>query len=625
MTLTAPGRPWRAPVLLLAPFAATALTLLLSGAPAWALPLDTSRQTSSVTVSARAHRLDTSRQTSNVTVSALAHPLDVSRQASGVIVSARAHRLGVSRQASNVIVSALAHRLDVSRQASYVTVSALAHPLDISRQTSYVTVAADAVTVEVDLAAGVLVAPDFIAALDSDGDKNFSETEGRAYATAMLAQLTLRVDDVAVPLTLSSVELPTFVQTRAGYGILHVTASAPLASAAGDHRLFYRNDFTPLKPQFESAVLTPKKSTITVGVQHRDEDQRQVETVFTVHGDTAPVASAPAAADDGWGVERLLSMLADPSRSVWLTVGALGLAMLLGAFHALTPGHGKTMMAAYLVGSGGRLRDALALGASVTVTHTSSVLAIGAVALLASRFALPDVLVPALELISGALVLALGLRLLWQRRAALPWMPATHHNHSHDHAHPHAHSADHGRSAATDRSVGTDHRHDHGHGFDRGADHDRDAGTDRSAGTDHRYDQDHGLDHMHDHGHGTDHRHDHGHGIDHGLAARRAGLGAVVALGISGGLVPCPEALGVMILAVGLGHIAVGMLLIVSFSLGLAAVLIGIGILLVRARSFASRTGRLPTRWATCLPPISAAVVVLLGAGLIVRTLSGSS
>jgi ABC-type nickel/cobalt efflux system permease component RcnA len=231
--------------------------------------------------------------------------------------------------------------------------------------------------------------------------------------------------------------------------------------------------------------------------------------------------------------------------------------MALGAFHALTPGHGKTMMAAYLVGSGGRVRDALALGASVTITHTSSVLAIGAAALLAGRFAVPDLLVPALELISGVLVLALGLRLLWQRRAVLPWFRG--HHHSHDHDHP----------------------HDHGH--------------------------------VHDH----DHVHDHG-------PVRRAGLGSVLALGVSGGLVPCPEALGVMILAVGLGQIVVGMLLILSFSAGLAAVLIGIGVLLVRARRFAALSGRLQSgaaaRWARYLPLVSAAVVVALGAGLIVRT-----
>ncbi|BCY08257.1 hypothetical protein [Actinoplanes sp. L3-i22] len=432
--------------------------------------------------------------------------------------------------------------------------AASAHPLDVSRQTSYVTVGTDTVTVEVELAAGVLVAPAFLADLDTDHDRAFSPAEGDAYARRLLAGVALRVDDVPVPLRLTGVELPTYLQAQAGYGVLHVTATAPLTPAAGDHALFFRNDFAPAKPQYQVAVLTPKKAPIRVGEQRHDEAQRQVSTTFTVLGDTAP-AAAPDTGGTGWGVERLLSMTQDPARSAGVTLAAVALAMLLGAFHALSPGHGKTMMAAYLVGGGARVRDALALGASVTVTHTSSVFVIGLTALLTTRFAMPDVLVPALELISGVLVLGLGLRLLWQRRTVLARV----------HAHAHAHG--------------------------------------------------------HDHDHGPDHHHDH-------PPAGRVGLASVVALGISGGLVPCPEALGVMILAIGLGHIAVGLLLIVSFSAGLAAVLIGIGVLLVRARRFAALTGRFsggaPARWARLLPLVSAAVVVVLGAGLITRTLAGA-
>ncbi|WP_436519891.1 nickel/cobalt transporter [Actinoplanes sp. HUAS TT8] len=424
--------------------------------------------------------------------------------------------------------------------------AASAHPLDVSRQTSYVTVGPDTVTVEVELAAGVLVAPAFIADLDRDHDKTFSAAESRGYAERVLAGLTLRVDDVPVPLALTGAEAPTYLQAQAGYGVLHVTATAPLAEPAGDHTLFYRDDFAPDKPQYQAAVLTPKNSPIQVGEQRHDEKQQQVETTFTVLGDTVE-AAPPGTASRGWGIERLLSMIQDPSRSLGVTVAAVALAMMLGAFHALTPGHGKTMMAAYLVGGRARVRDALALGASVTVTHTSSVFVIGLAALLAGRFAVPDVLVPALELISGALVLGLGLRMLWQR---LPWRR----KHSHDHDHPHDHS--------------------------------------------------------------------------HAPASGRVGLASVVALGVSGGLVPCPEALGVMILAVGLGHIAVGLLLILSFSAGLAAVLIGIGILLVRARTLAYLPGRLRTettaRLGRLLPLTSAAVVVVLGAGLLVRTVAAT-
>ncbi|GIF22534.1 hypothetical protein Ate02nite_52640 [Paractinoplanes tereljensis] len=546
------------------------------------------------------------------------------------------------------------------------------------------------------LAAGVLVAPDFIAALDADGDGEFSSAEGRDYAAHLLAKLTLRIDETPMSLTLASVELPTYPQTKAGYGVLHVTATSPLSPAVGDHALFYRNDFIPPKPQYEAVVLAPKNAPITVGTQNHDEAQREVRTVFTVGESPAPAATDPpaAAATDpvgpaatglagpaatglapapaaaglaarggrqptatapagsGWGVERLLSMLQDPSRSIWLTPAALGLAMVLGAFHALTPGHGKTMMAAYLVGSGGRVRDALALGVSVTVTHTSSVLAIGAVALLASHFAVPDLLVPALELTSGLLVLGLGLRLLWQRRSALPWSshPDPTHGHGHTHSHGHDHTHGHDLGPAHSRGRGSKLAHGDGRGTESadGHDHGLKSAVGPGQGVVLTHSDGHALKTALRDGHGLEqadghsselepaHSHDeepercHEHGDDRGdargpgPAGRRVGLGSVVALGVAGGLVPCPEALGVMILAVGLGHIAVGMLLILSFSVGLAAVLISIGVLLVRARTFAALSGRFqtgaPARWARYLPLISAVVVVALGAGLIFRT-----
>ena len=452
------------------------------------------------------------------------------------------------------------------------TRAASAHPLDVTWQTTYVTLSAGTVEVEVKISVGVLVAPAFIADLDRDGDHAFSSAEGADYASRMLAKLALRVDDVAVPLAVVRTELPDYKQTQAGYGVMRVTASGA-APAAGTHSLYYRNDFVPEKPRYQVAVAPAKGAAISVGTQQRDEEQRQVDTSFTF-GAFGAAGAAPTVRDDsseGWGVARLLGVMRDPSRSLWVTLMAIALAMALGAFHALTPGHGKTIMAAYLAGTGGRVRDAMALGASVTVTHTSSVLVIGVLALFANRFIVPSVLVPALEVTAGVLVLGLGLRLLWQRRGMLP------RRHEHAHSHAHDHAAGHTESHAD--------------------------------------------------GHTHDHRH---HGHDHGLLwepGRPASLGAVIALGASGGLVPCPEALGVMILAVSLDRIPIGIMLILSFSVGLAAVLITIGVLLVSARSAAAISkrlhGRSAERWLPLLPLTSAVVVVLLGAGLIARTISG--
>ena len=123
---------------------------------------------------------------------------------------------------------------------------------------------------------------------------------------------------------------------------------------------------------------------------------------------------------------------------------ALVVALALGALHALTPGHGKTVVAAYLVGSHGTNLHAVSLGAVTTLTHTGSVLLLGLVALLASRFIVPNDLFPLLEVASGVLIILLGANLLYRR-----WYEYRngegHYGHltSHGHDHSHAHNSDH--------------------------------------------------------------------------------------------------------------------------------------------------------------------------------------
>jgi ABC-type nickel/cobalt efflux system permease component RcnA len=95
----------------------------------------------------------------------------------------------------------------------------------------------------------------------------------------------------------------------------------------------------------------------------------------------------------------------------------------------------------------------------------------------------------------------------------------------------------------------------------------------------------------------------------------------LLALGISGGLVPCPEALGIMLIAIGLNRILLGLGLVVAFSFGLAGVLMIIGILLVRAKSLFDRFGDQEGRWQALLPLVSAMIVTLLGIGLVVKGL----
>ena len=163
-------------------------------------------------------------------------------------------------------------------------------------------------------------------------------------------------------------------------------------------------------------------------------------------------AGAPSFPGGGIGVvDRARSALADLANGAELTpafiVFALGVAIVLGAAHALQPGHGKTIVAAYLVGARGTPKHALFLGATVTATHTAGVYALGVVTLCLSQYILPERLYPILEVVSGGLVIAIGAWLLAQRLlTATGLRRADHHHHRHghdDHAHAHAHGHTH--------------------------------------------------------------------------------------------------------------------------------------------------------------------------------------
>ena len=168
-------------------------------------------------------------------------------------------------------------------------------------------------------------------------------------------------------------------------------------------------------------------------------------------------------------------------------IAALVISFVLGGLHALTPGHGKAIVAAYLVGSKGRVIDAVFLGLVVTFTHTFSVIALGVVMLVAQEFA-PEDIVPWLSLFSGILIVGIGAWLLAKNMKQ--YYTGGAHNQRHGHQHPHGH--DHGHSH--------DHNHSHDDGHSHAHDHDHDH--------DHGHDDDHSHDDDHDHGHSHDHDHD---------------------------------------------------------------------------------------------------------------------
>jgi len=273
---------------------------------------------------------------------------------------------------------------------------------------------------------------------------------------------------------------------------------------------------------------------------------------------------------DRW-TQALTSMVARHDITFGFALTAFGIAVLLGAMHALAPGHGKTMMAAAAAAGGrGALRDVLTLGASVTVTHTLGVFALGLL-VTAGSAAAPSV-ISWLGIASGALVALTGAGLL--RKAV------RRHRHVKAHQHQHQH-----------------HGHDHEHG------------------------------HSHDHGHS--HTHDHGDGHTHTHELRPTLRGTLL-MGFAGGMVPSPSAVVVLVGAAALGQAWFGVVLVVAYGIGLALTLTAAGFTAVRVgqeaaerlmarRERAGRGHKLLGVLHRASPFGTAAVVLVLGCGLVLR------
>jgi nickel/cobalt transporter (NicO) family protein len=282
------------------------------------------------------------------------------------------------------------------------------------------------------------------------------------------------------------------------------------------------------------------------------------------------------------GQEDLLAMLRAGELSVPLVIGALLAVMIWGAGHALTPGHGKTIVAAYLIGSRSTPWHALYLGLTVTLTHTLGVFALGLVALFASQYVLPEQLYPWLGAVSGLIVGGLGGTMLWGRvRTLLVRRGHDHPHDSHDHGHDHH-----------------DHSHEHEHLHDHS--------------------------HSHPHGHEHHHMHDHEQGHSHlppGANGSPVTWRSLLGLGVSGGLLPCPSALVLLLTAVSINRTALGMVLVVAFSLGLAGVLTTVGLLFVKGSRLLQQLPRVDT-WGRLLPAASALVIMMIGIWLTAEAVS---
>ncbi|ACB54172.1 hypothetical protein cce_4824 [Crocosphaera subtropica ATCC 51142] len=227
-------------------------------------------------------------------------------------------------------------------------------------------------------------------------------------------------------------------------------------------------------------------------------------------------------------------------------------AFVWGAAHALSPGHGKTLVGAYLVGTKAKAKHALFLALTTTVTHTIGVLMLGFLILVASQYFLPTVFIPWLSLLSGLMVVALGFQLLKKR--LLLYQTTSFHTHDHSH---HTHN------------------HDHVH-------------------------------HAHDHSH---HTHSH---LPVDGDTDSISWGSLLTLGIAGGLVPCPSALVLLFSTVALGQIGWGILLVLIFCLGLAGTLTALGLLLINTKSLFERLPH-QIKMTKILSIVSAMIVFIVG------------
>jgi nickel/cobalt transporter (NicO) family protein len=275
-------------------------------------------------------------------------------------------------------------------------------------------------------------------------------------------------------------------------------------------------------------------------------------------------------------------------KEIPFSVALIGIATAfgLGAVHALSPGHGKAMVAAYLIGARGTARHALILGSTVTFTHTISVFLLGFVTLFLSKYILPEKLYPILGAISGLMIVWLGAVLLYRRAGKLAGGHSHSHDHSHSHSHEHAHVHAHSHEHHHHDDPGHSHSHDHGHDLEHG--------------------------HRHDHEHGHVHTHD-GHTHSH-MPEGEVTLGSLITLGVSGGMVPCPTGLVLLLSSIALGRVALGLVLLTAFSAGLASVLIAIGLVIIYAKQWIPESKNVANSpLLRVLPVLSAFVILLVG------------
>ena len=444
-------------------------------------------------------------------------------------------------------------------------------------------------------------------ATDTDGDGSPSPSELNTYLKQVTTEyangILLTVNGRSMPLE-SVPKTVTMPPGAGGLPTLRVecdfTGALPTNAPKATQRLRFEDNNHRHRLGWHELVVTPTAgvtlfNSSAFGNAVTDElkaypedlltaplDERVAELSFT--NGQVPANTTALLTRDGRPAtpsrDQLAELIAVPEITPTVALLSLLIATALGSLHAFSPGHGKTIVGAYLVGSRATARHAAFLGLTVTITHTIGVFALGLVTLFASHYIVPERLFPILSAISGGIVLAIGLS-LFARRLHLA-IALGKDNHSHHEHYDHEH-------------------HDHPH-------HEQ-----------------------HHHGHSHDHPHHehaavavtHAH-VPPGTDGTPVTWNSLLALGISGGLLPCPSALVVFLSAVSLHRVGFGLLLVLAFSLGLAGTLTAIGLVVVYLGSLIKRP--LPFKSALrALPVASALAIACIGAAICYGAIGGAA
>lgn len=503
---------------------------------------------------------------------------------------------------SRTIISTLRFALITVGLIAAAAIAAVAHPLGNFSINQFTRIETEEAHIKVKQVADFAEIPTFqeMARIDTDRDGQMSTAELSAYQAELtpqyLANLRLTIGDEAATLAVTA-STARLVEGEGGLPTLRMEwdLSAPLgAAAAGTSISFENNNYDGRNGWREIVVQegggvsvynsTAFANTVSDELRSYPADLlssplTETKAAFSVTRGEIPAGADSLKGRDGKPAEpvvtdRLAKLISVPEITPMVALFGLLLAFGLGAVHAMSPGHGKTVVGAYLVGSRGTAKHALFLGLTVTITHTLGVFALGLITLFASNYFLPERIMPFLGFVSGLLVFFIGVSLLKERLYAFfGWKKGGHHHHeAHDHGDGHTHS------------------HDHGDGHAHSHDHEPIAGADGSI--------------THSHG-GSAHTH---------APPEAITWKSLLALGVSGGLLPCPSALVLMLAAIAANRVGYGLILTIAFSFGLAATLAAVGLIFLNVRNFFGRTSLAQNRVFQFLPVASAFIVAFVGA-----------